>query len=53
MVKILFVFFIIFFAASLTFLFDATQASGDRKGTLNQMPSDAPNEPYKLYFKLI
>ncbi|MBA3814631.1 MAG: hypothetical protein H0X26_09185 [Alphaproteobacteria bacterium] len=52
MIKVLFVIFIMIFAESLTLLFDETQASGDRKGTLNQLPSDSPNEPYKLYFKI-
>ena len=41
------------FISSLTISFDAAYAgSGDRKGTLNQLPNYSPSGPYKLYFEM-
>ena len=44
---------IVAFSVSVSTSFDTAYAgSGDRKGTLNQMPNYSPSGPYKLYFQM-
>ena len=53
MLNTLFIISIFSFVISISISFDTAYAgSGDRKGTLNQMPYYSPSGPYKLYFEM-
>jgi hypothetical protein len=52
MFKIIYIVFIAAFVFSTPAYTNVIHTSGDRKGTLNQLPNYSPSGPYKLYFEM-